>query len=953
MTLAEEIKTAYSGTLNIYTSPLPGIAPVQITLPAGTLIADHVPQAKLPAVCVANGLPLRREYWMQRRMQPGDVVDIHLIVQGGDGSRSILGAIAAIALVVFAPYLAAALGATGAAATLVAAGITMVGTALINALIMPKPPGANANQYQQASPTYDVAMAGNQARLNSPIPVCYGRLRTFPDYACQPYTEYDTTTAPEGDQFFYGLYAIGHGEFDIGAVTIGDSDINSFTNVDYKILKPGEHPTLVQPNVVTAIEVNGQTLSDEVLTGPFVACGPGRRIKALGIDVVFARGLAKVNMSNGKTSDATVNIEVSYREINDAYAPLGNWVTLPVQAVTAGSITVQRRSFYFEFEKPIRVAVRVRRTTPQSDGSDLYDEVGWYAMRGYLANPAPLAPSVTHMELRIKASEQMSGASQRKIGVVWQRKIKVWHPEQGMVGPIATRNPIWALLDKWTNTVYGDRIPMERIDIESLYAIAYKCEERKDRFDYIFDSRTTSFEADQLIARVCRTTPIRRNGKRSAIRDELQDLPVTAFTSRNILQDSSSYQYLQVTEDSADGVVVEYFDRNAFDWLEIECPAPGRNYTSPLDPRWKPDGEPPMQNPVKLQMPGITGPIHAEREGLYQAASNALRRKYCSWSTELQASLVWFGAPVLFAPILHNAAQSGDCAFWDDATRNLSLTEQPKLTATSSIVLMRRNGSLTKPIAVTPGEDEYSVILATVPDFTLQLSDSLSERTKYVLLDGVESREMAKMLAIRPRGKDSEGANIYEMYAVVDNDEVHKVDSHLLTGEGDDPDAFETWGTEDGGEGPPLTNKVVNLGLIELISVWFVKPRVTLMPNGLLRTERAAPTGLEDTIVKGMWTLSSPDPTPDLGKFFEVQVRGPVQFVGDGEYGGPWFTDIPYTDAGGFRTSPWLSLRDDVVLELLGDPFWGTIQIRDATEPFTIQATATLRMETQGYGTES
>lgn len=66
----------------------------------------------------------------------------------GNGSRNILGAIAAIVITVFAPYLAAAWGFVGATATLVAAGITLVGTALINALIMPKPAGASANQMQ-------------------------------------------------------------------------------------------------------------------------------------------------------------------------------------------------------------------------------------------------------------------------------------------------------------------------------------------------------------------------------------------------------------------------------------------------------------------------------------------------------------------------------------------------------------------------------------------------------------------------------------------------------------------------------------------------------------------------------------------------------------------------------------------------------------------------------------
>ena len=949
MTLAQEIKAAYTGNINIYPSPLPGVEPLQIVVPAGVNIADHVPHARLPWVCVANGLPLRRDYWLSRKVQPGDVIDLHPIVQGGNGSRGIIGAIAAIALAVFAPYLAG-LYFTGTMATLVAAGITLVGTALINALIMPKA-NASSNQAQQASPTYDVAMSGNQARLNNPIPVCYGRMRSFPDYASQPYTEYSTDTAPEGDQYFYGLYAIGHGDFDIGAVTIGDSDIKSFKDVEFKILKPGEQPTLVKANVATAVEVNGQVLNHETPAGPFVACGPGRRIKALGIDIVFPRGLAKINMSNGKASDTSVEIEVSYREINDGYRPLSDWITLPVQTVKAGSLTAQRRSFYFEFPEPKRIAVRVRRVNAASEGTDIYDEADWFAMRGYLANPAPLAPTVTHMELRIKASEQMSGASQRKVGVIWQRKVKTWNPDTGMSEEtIATRNPMWALLDKWTNPIYGDRIPLERIDLDALHRVAMICDDRKDRFDYIFDSRSTSFDADKIIGTVCRSTPIRRNGKRSIIRDEWEELPITAFTSRNILKDSSSYQYLQVTDESADGIIVEYFDRNAFDWLQVECPAPGRNYTSPLDPRYKPNGEQPMENPIKLQLAGITGPTQAEREGLYQAASNALRRKYCNWSTEMGATLVWFGAPVLFAPILHNAAQSGDCAFWTEESRNLSLSERPKLTVNSSIVLMRPDGSVTLPIAVTPGEDEFSVVLAELPDFTLQLSDSRSERTRYVLLDGVESREMVKMLAIRPRGKDSEGVPLFDMYGVIDNEAVHLADSHLLAGEGDDPDAFESWPDEEGAA-PPDGGTVSTGGTIDIVSVWFNKPKLVLQADGLMRVERTdRQQGPIVEIIKGKWTAASPEPTPGIGALYEVQLRGQVQSIGEGQTDGPWFTDIPFTDSGVWRTSPWMPLSADVVLELANEPFRGTMQIREAAEPFTIQSSASLSMTTLGYG---
>lgn len=935
--------------INIYANPLPGVPPIQLTPKVGDLILSHTPTERFPWVCVVNGQPLKREYWRRREIFMGDVVELHPVVQGG-GSRSILGIIASIALSVFAPWAAAAMGFTGLGATLVSAGIMLVGTALINALIMPKPATANANDMPQASPTYNVAMAGNQARLGQPIPVGYGRMRSFPDYAAQPYTEFSTETNPDGDEFFYGLYAIGHGLYDIGAVTVGDSDINSFTDLDYRILQPGEQPSLVKATVVTAVEVSGQVLSATQPVGPFVACGPGRRLLGVGIDIVCPRGLCKIDSGSGKPESRSVEIEISYAPINDAYAQTGDWVVLPLQSITAATLTPQRRTFYFDLPDEPRVAIKVRRTSEQSDDQYIYDEVVWAGMHGHLSNVAPLAPTVTHLEVRIRANEQLSGTSQRKIGVVWQRRLRTWSPDGGFTDPVPTRNPMWALLDKWTDSVYGDRLPLDRIDLNSLYAIAQTCEERRDRLDIIFDTRVSSFEADATIGRVCRSSPMRRNGLRSVMRDERQDLPIAAFTPRNVLEGTSSYQYMQVTDETADGVIVEYFDHNFFDWLEIECPQPGKTVMNPADPRYNP-ALPMMENPVRLQIAGITGPVHAEREGLYQAAANALRRKYCRWQCELEGSLVYFGAPVLFAPVLHNAMQSGDVVSFDEDTLEVGLSEPVVLGPRSAIVFVRPDGQLTTPNTVRPGPDEWTVVLDGYSSlgFGVWTKDSTRERTRFVLLDSAESREMAKMLAIRPRGEQR-----YEMYAVVENDLIHEVDAHLL-GQPDDPDQFEPW-PEEPPIAPPSDPSVVRLTdiRIESVGMWAASPATLVMQaDGIMRTIATFWTGgPNDTAVNGQWTRGSPTPQPGIGAGFEIQVRTqiPTGFWDNPNPPWGWIDDLPHTEENGWACSDWLPLESDVTLKHTSYPYFnGRLSIR-AVGTESIIADVRLYMKTEITG---
>lgn len=950
--ITRSIRNAYEGVIQIYTSPLPNVAPIEVRVPAGRKIADYLPHGRAPWVCIANGVPLKQDYWRARTVYAGDAITLHPVVLGRN-SMSILAMVAIIVIAIFAPYLAAGImgttvGAMGAAGAMLSAGIVMVGTALVNAVITPKDP---KQESATVSNTYNVALSANQARLNQPIPVGYGRVRSFPDYAAQPYSEYSTTTSEDGDQYFYALYAIGQGDYSITAVMLADTDINAFTDVEYKILPPGVAPTIVNPRVVTALEVGGQILS-KTPVGPFVCCGPTRRAESLGIDLVFARGLTDIHIPTGKAGPISVTVFVDIAEVNDAFKKKGDWVRLATEKITGSSATPQRRSFKYKLPKVGRYAVRLSRSNDQSRNVDHYDECTWAAMRGYLADDAPLAPNTTHLELRMKATEQLSGASQRKIGVLWQRLLRTWSPDTGMSAELeATRNPMWALLDKWTNEIYGDRLPLDRIDMQSVYDLAMLADVRKDRFDFIFDSKTTSYEADQLIARVLRSTPVRRNGVRSVVRDSLDDLPVTAYTSRTILKDSVSMQYMQVTEETADGVIAEYFDRNAFDWIEVECPAPGRTYTHPGHPNFNPD-LPSMENPVRLQLPGITGPTHAEREGLYHAAANVLRRKYCTWQTEMQGALAWYGAPVLFAPLLHNSAQSGDCAFYDPETRALSLTEQPQLTATSSIVLMRPNGTVTDAIPVLPGPDEYSVILASDPGFSLVLSDSRKERTKFVLLQAVEHRTMCKVLALRPRGKNSDGAPIYELFAVVEDDDVHRVDNHLLPAPGDDPDAPEPWDIGDGTiDGPVVIPPEPELppgNPYEILSINVNseadRPFFTLANNGELLKHYRVLQGRVVEAIQGYWFRQSPQ--PNIGWEWEFQISRPLAWTGDdGGYSFMWVKNLEYQAMGQNVESEWMRITADFKLEMddQTDYFDGTIKFR--TSSGVVQSTHRLLME--------
>ena len=800
----------------VFESPLPGIEPRHVNAEIGSPVRDIVSGCRVPMVCLIDGVPMKREWWMKRPVCEGDSIEFHPIyLGGGGGSRSILGAIAMIVLTIYAPYLVAAINpawvtAAGALTNIgrvVAAGIVMIGSALISAVIMPSG-GSSANgQGDKPSSIYDVDTQGNQAKIFSPVPVQYGRMKAFPDYAAQPYVRYYTSedvlhqiqlkggasqgsqqqqvTVPlgssvsdDGDQYYFALFCLGQGEYEVESITIADADISGFADVLVAdILLPGQMPRYVNPCVVTSEAVSGQSLDNAEYVGGFPTCGPGRRTSKIALDFIFPQGLCKVD-DKGKAKAAGVNIIVDIAPYSDASLLSGPWQNVFSGTYNGASMTPQRRTLELPVPKG-RYMVRVRRSDKKDkeDNRDLTSCV-WQALRAELDEAAPLCKTATHFELVMRASEQLSSLSQRKIAIICTRKVRDWN---GTLVP--SRSPMLALKDKWQNDVYGDGLPDDRIDFDTLKRLDALCAQRQDRFDYRFESRVTSREADQLIASAVRSVVLQRQGVKTVVRDGLELLPITLFNATNTVEGSVSIDYIQVTEETADGVIGEFFNHNIWGWDEIECPAPGFSASNPNNPYYDPS-LPQMKNPLRVRFEGITGRMHAFREGIYLAYTNALRRQFVTWSTELQGALVYYGAPLMFSSTLYNSSGGGEVMDYRDSDGAFRLTGD--VSSTSRIVFMFPNGSVTEPQELTALGDGW--IRVHGPGVPVSFGDYSQERTRYALLDGEITRHMVKLTGVYPRGMGDTGAPKYELKGVVDVPEVHTADERLLPAPGEEQD---------------------------------------------------------------------------------------------------------------------------------------------------------------------
>lgn len=722
----------------------------------GATIADLAPNSGgKPLVCCMLGTGyLLREDWTHE-VQPGEILVFEVNPpQNRDALRGILQIVLTLAATYF-------LGPWGAAAAI------FVGSAAINALLpqlLPKQADP-----QTASPTYSTNLSGNIARLNQPIPRICGRHKVTPPFAAQPYVEFR-----DNDQYYYALLCVGIGNHMVEATLIDDTPLSHFSDVLVsRYLPPGTLPTDVLANVATAPEVAGQDMVRDRYIGGFAACAPRKRVTHIGIDIAAPRGLG-YQLDDGSMGNWAIEWRVEVRPISDFGQALGSWAVLGTESRVAATVTPQRWSFKYALPEVIRPEIRVMRTPLVGEGSFDFasralEDAQWVGMRAYLDEDAPLHPDAAHFEVVLRASDQLSALSQRNICLIVQSYARPWHPDTGWGAEILTRNPAWWLADLWSNGVWGEGLPDNRIDLQTLYDLSLVWEARQDRFDFVFDTSTDAWEAAQLIAGAGRARAFRRYGVNTLARDQLETLPVTAFTPRNCVPDSMVLNESLPTGDTPDGVTVEYFDLKQWDWLPIDCPCPGVEE---------------MENPIVQRKVGITGRTHAEREGRYEAASLLYRTRRVSCTTEMQGMLPAFMSPVRWQPEIVGYGQSGDVAHWDADTLTMGLTEPVTWgDAPIYLTLIRDDGTLTTPVAVSPGPTANDVLLPAAPDFALVVNDSTRERPKYLLGPLDTCDELVKISAISDGGKNEE-AQLFNIEAVVDDSRVHAADNALLPGPG-------------------------------------------------------------------------------------------------------------------------------------------------------------------------
>ena len=660
-------------------------------------VDDHPDITAGPVVCLDNGQPLMRKHWPSRSFQPHDVIVFYRLPlgggrEGGGGNKNAALAVAGLALIVIGAHiegsklLSFALIGTGTA-------LSIVGFGLLNP---PEPPSPDtANQLAAASPTYSLSAQGNTPRLGQSIPVLYGKHQIFPDFATAPYS-----TFSNNDQFLHHVLVIGQGEYDIGAIRIEDTPIAAFREITHQVVGPTESITLFPHNVITALEVSGQELdgpnNDGDWLGPFTLNPPGTTLNRIAIDIVLATGLYALNAA-GTRIDHSVTFTVEARAIDDDGEPTGTWLILDTETITAQTHDAIRRTLEYTVATA-RYQIRAKRTTDKSDDLNITGELRWQSAKGYLTD-TPDYSGLTLLAVRMKATENLSSQSSRRINVIATRKLPRWTPATGWSAPTATTSIVSAVADALRNTTYGAKWQDSGIDLQGLYEVEQIHAARGDTFSAVFDRRMSIWEAIKLICRAGRCAGVLQGGIFRLVRDRQQTLPVAMFTNRNIVKDSFSIQYQMASEDTVDGIAMEYINPRTWQPDEVAVDAAG--------------GTP--SKPARVRLFGCTNRDQARREALYMARNNLYRRKTVILTTELEGYIPTFGDLVAVSHDMPSWGVSGDVVAVDAAGK-ITLSEPVTFAdaGTHYIAFRNKTGGVSGPWPCVSGGKSNEVILSNI-----------------------------------------------------------------------------------------------------------------------------------------------------------------------------------------------------------------------------------------------
>lgn len=556
----------------------------------------------------------------------------------------------------------------------------------------------------EPDPVFDLRGQKNQIRLGSVMEDWYGRNRHWPSYATRAYNQYYGN-----EQFQFQLFCLGHGSFLTEEPKIEDTPISQFEDIEFAFYGPGEQVTLFPDNVETSVEVGQVELygSNEAEysghTGPFVANEVNTETNHLEVDVTLPRGLYYSD-DDGDLVSVTASALFEYREVDDSQGDEDNWEVLANFTKTMNTNTPQR--FTLQLDVPLgRYEVRAVRTNDADTSHRTGDVIQWVGLRAFLPSTRNYG-DVTMLAVKARATNNLNDKSSNRINLFATRKLPNYDPVTNTLAAVddvanrtVSRSPIWAMVNI-LRTSYGGNLDDKFLDLQFFADEAVIAEDAGIFFDWIYDQKSTVWEAVKLPCFANRSIPMLNGSRVSFVRDKPATLPTFFINPENTIAGSFKIERKLFDIQENDGAEVEYTDPDTWKPEIVDCLLPGQV----------------GNNPKRIKLQGVTDRQRAFDLGMFLWFKESKEREQVTVKTGMEGYIPTYGDLGRFGSDIPRWGQNGYVSGIDG--NKVTLSENVTFTEgeVHQMAIRGKLGQDLGPFTVTAGDNENEVlVVGTIP----------------------------------------------------------------------------------------------------------------------------------------------------------------------------------------------------------------------------------------------
>ena len=556
-----------------------------------------------------NGASVPRESWRGFVIEPNDIISARVIMTDGDGGSNPIAVVLSIAILVAAPFAAAAiLGTTAAAvgATIggaaLTAGIGFVGLLVINSLFPPRLPDSQRGGASKLPRQYSISGGANRARPYEPLLLLLGSHKLFPDLAAKEYTEYE-----DDDQFLFQLFDFGIGNLDIGTLKIGDTDLSDYTSVSTNY---NANQSLVYGDV------------DTVAGGEFDAsnlAAISRTLGAMTTQIGFDIVSQYYKVSGGGIDGITINLRLEYK-LETASTWTSNNISINTPNGSKGRVPKRSTYTYNVTSGTYDVRASITSTVSTAESYTFQAAVNFKGYQDTTANWKGRNP----LAVKIKATGQLYG----RVGTLnaeSDQLIDHWNGSSWIANS-KTSNPgdiLYKYLRGWNDSdgrlIAGMGLPSNRIDEESIKLFVTFCGDNGLECNVVIEDGRDHAETLRLICQCGWGAVDLQSGKWGVLYEDFGRALSAIVNPDNVIAGSMTVVY--ENEALADEIIGDFID-SASDYEQNQIRRTVPNKTNP-------------KRPTVIPLEGIVKGEHAAKELNRAVAAQAYHIRSITWEMDL------------------------------------------------------------------------------------------------------------------------------------------------------------------------------------------------------------------------------------------------------------------------------------------------------------------------------